>query len=117
MPQDPAHYINPVESPADFTYTITVKEIKIQDTGKGTKLVADDLEAVLRKIEGWHQGSIGGFLISYRDTDGVLHQISWPAIGGSSVGGSSAAGWPFPALDARPGRLRREGSGGKFLVV
>jgi hypothetical protein len=39
--------------------------------------VGEDLEAVLRKIEGWHQGSISGFLISYWDTDGVLHQISW----------------------------------------
>ena len=62
---------------ADFTYTITVKEIKIQDTGKGPRSVGDDLEAVLRKIEGWHQGSIAGFLISYRDTQGVWHQVSW----------------------------------------
>jgi hypothetical protein len=28
---------------ADFTYAITVKAIKIQDTGKGTKSVAEDL--------------------------------------------------------------------------
>ena len=39
--------------------------------------MGEDLEAVLRKFEGWHQGSISRFLISYRDTDGVWHQISW----------------------------------------
>jgi hypothetical protein len=62
---------------AEFKYTMTVKEIKIHDTDKGLKSVADDLEAVLMKIEGWHQGSIAGFLISYRGTDGVWHQLSW----------------------------------------
>lgn len=45
--------------------------------GKGLKSVADDLQAVLRKIEGWHQGSIAGYSISYRDTHGALHQLSW----------------------------------------
>jgi hypothetical protein len=39
---------------ADFTYTMSVKTIKIQDTGKSTKSVAEDLRAVLRKIEEWH---------------------------------------------------------------
>jgi hypothetical protein len=39
--------------------------------------VADDLAAVLRKIEGWHQGSIAGFMISCRDTKGTWHQVSW----------------------------------------
>ena len=39
--------------------------------------VADDLAAVLRKIEGWHQGSIAGFTISYRDTKGTWHEVSW----------------------------------------
>ena len=33
---------------ADFTDEITVKTIKIRDTGKGKKAVADDLAAVLR---------------------------------------------------------------------
>jgi hypothetical protein len=54
-----------------------VKTIKIQDTGKGTKSLADDLEAVLRKIEGWHQDSIAGFKISYRDTAGLEHEVLW----------------------------------------
>jgi hypothetical protein len=35
---------------------MTPATVKIQDTGKGKKSVADDLEAVLRKIEYWHQG-------------------------------------------------------------
>jgi len=56
---------------------MTVKAIKIRDTGKGVKSVGDDLEAVLRKIEGWHQGSIPGFVISYRDTQGTWQEISW----------------------------------------
>jgi hypothetical protein len=77
MPEDPAHHLNFLKSQADFTYTITVKTIKIEDTGKGARSVGDDLEAVLRKIEGWHQGSIAGFLISYRDTKGAWHQVSW----------------------------------------
>jgi hypothetical protein len=63
----------------DFTYTTSVKAIRIQDSGKGKKPVADDLEAVLRK--GWHQGSVTGFLISYRDTHGTWHQISWDGKG------------------------------------
>jgi hypothetical protein len=56
---------------------MSVKTIKIQDTGKGKKSVADDLKAVLRKIEGWHQGSVTGFLISHRDTHGAWHQVIW----------------------------------------
>ena len=54
-----------------------VKTIKIEDTGKGTKSVADDLEAVLRKIEEWHQGSIAGYRTSFRDAEGSWHQIAW----------------------------------------
>jgi hypothetical protein len=49
MPDDPAHHLNRSECQADFTYTMTVKAIKIQDTGKGAKSVAEDLEAVLKK--------------------------------------------------------------------
>jgi hypothetical protein len=77
MPDDPAHQLNPSGCQADFTYTITVKEIKIQDTGKGRKSVEDNLETVLRKIDGFHQGSISSFLISYRDTKGAWHQVLW----------------------------------------
>jgi hypothetical protein len=71
MPHDPAHQLNRSECQANFTCTITVKTIKTQDTGKGLKSVTDDLQAVLRKIEEWHQGSIASFLISYRNTVGA----------------------------------------------
>lgn len=77
MPHDPAHQLNRSECQADFTYTMNLNVVKIQDTGKGLKSVADDLEAVLGKIEGWHQGSIAGFVISYRDTHGFWHELSW----------------------------------------
>ena len=76
MPDDPAHNLNPSACKVDFTYTITVKTIKIHDTGRGEKSVADDLEVVLRKIEGWHQGSISEFVISHRDKDRVWHDLS-----------------------------------------
>jgi hypothetical protein len=58
MPPDLANQFNPLACKADFTYSIAPKTVKIQDTGKGKKSVAEDLEAVLRKIEYWHQGSI-----------------------------------------------------------
>jgi hypothetical protein len=53
---DPASFANPVATQADFTYSMTLNVIKIQDTGKGAKSVAEDLEADLRKIKYWHQG-------------------------------------------------------------
>jgi hypothetical protein len=56
VPPDPAHRLNPSGCKADFTYTMVLDVVKIQDTGKGEKSVADDLEAVLKKIEDWHQG-------------------------------------------------------------
>ena len=42
---------------------MTPVAVEIQDSGKGRKSVADDLEAVLRKIEHWHQGSIAHYRI------------------------------------------------------
>ena len=77
MPHDPAHHLNRSECQADFTYTITVKTIKIQDTGKDRKSVADDLQAVLRKIEEWHQDSIAGFKIMCRYGKGFWHGVRW----------------------------------------
>lgn len=77
MADDTAHILNRLECRSGFTYRMGPKTIKIEDTGKGTKPVADDLEAVLRKIEAWHQGSICGLLISYRHTNGLWHEISW----------------------------------------
>jgi hypothetical protein len=37
----------------------------------------DDLEAVLRKIEAWHQGSVAGCRIMYRDADGYWDGVEW----------------------------------------
>ena len=77
MPPDLANQFNPSSCQADFRYKKTVNTIEIQDTGKGKKAVADDLEAVLRKIEQWHQGSIARFRISYRSTQGTEHSVEW----------------------------------------
>ena len=77
MPLDLANQFNPLACQADFTYSITPKTVTIQDTGKGKKSVADDLEAVLRKIEYWHQGSIARFRISHVSAQGTEHPIEW----------------------------------------
>jgi hypothetical protein len=77
MPPDLANQLNPLACQADFTYSITPNTIKIQDTGKGKKSVAEDLGAVLRKIEYWHQGSIARFRISYVSAQGTEHPIEW----------------------------------------
>jgi hypothetical protein len=77
MPPDLANQFNPLACQADFTYSMTPRTVKIQDTGKGKKSVADDLEAVLRKIEYWHQASIARYRISYRSTQGTEHLIEW----------------------------------------
>ena len=79
MPPDLANQFNPLACPlacqADFTYTITQKTIEIKDTGKGKKSVGDDLEAVLLKIEYWHQSSIARYRISYTSTQGTEHLV------------------------------------------
>jgi hypothetical protein len=43
-------------SKANFTYKITPNTISITDTALGKHSVINDTEAVLRKIEYWHQG-------------------------------------------------------------
>jgi len=70
----------PVQKPttqADFTYHITPTTIAIIDTGLGSRSVTNDIEAVLRKIEYWHQGSIAAFKIVYRDENGVWDGVRW----------------------------------------
>jgi hypothetical protein len=39
--------------------------------------VIEDMEAVLRKIEHWHEGSIAKFKIMYRDGKGFWHGVRW----------------------------------------
>ena len=62
---------------ADFTYKITPNLISITDTGLGPRSVIEDIEAVLRKIEYWHQGSISSFKIMCRDGKGFWHRVQW----------------------------------------
>jgi hypothetical protein len=55
----------PVRTRADFTYKISPTVISITDTGLGKCSVTENIEAVLRKIEHWHQGSVAKFKIMY----------------------------------------------------
>ena len=55
---------------ADFTYMISPTVISIVDTGLGKCSVTEDIEAVLRKMEYWHQGSIARFKIMCRNGKG-----------------------------------------------
>jgi len=77
MPPNLANQFNPLACQAGFTYSMTPKTVTIQDTGKGKKCVADDLEAVLRKIEYWHQGSLASYRISYQCTQGTERPVVW----------------------------------------
>jgi hypothetical protein len=67
----------PVRTRADFSYEITPAVISIVDTGLGKCSVTDDIEAVLRKIEYWYQGSIDGFKVMCRDGKGFWHRAHW----------------------------------------
>src|SRR5215813_7915612 len=62
---------------ADFTYKITPNTITIADTTLGKLSVTKDIDAVLRKIEHWHQGSIAGFKIMHRDEHGDWNGVRW----------------------------------------
>ena len=65
----------PTSTRADFTYKITPNLISIVDTGLGQRSVVADIEAVLRKIEHWHQGSIAKFKNMCRDGKGFWHRV------------------------------------------
>jgi hypothetical protein len=79
---------------ADFTYKIGPDAIEIADTGRGRLSVTEDLEAVMRRLEYWHMGSLTGFKISCRDQNGTRHEVEWdgqravvsPADGAASKG-------------------------------
>jgi hypothetical protein len=66
-----------IRTQADFTYNITQTVISITDTGLGKCSVTEDIEAALRKIEHWHQGSITKFKIMCRDGKGFWHGVRW----------------------------------------
>jgi hypothetical protein len=51
--------------------------ISIFDTGLGKCQGTEDIEAVLRKIDYWHQGSIAKFKIMCRDGKGFWWRIQW----------------------------------------
>ena len=77
MAPDPAQQLNRSACQADFTYSMTLDLIKICDLNLGNKSVTNDIENVLRKIEAWHQGSIAGVRIMYRDSDGYWVGVQW----------------------------------------
>ena len=60
---------------AEFSYHMTPATITI--TGKGRISVGKDLEAVLRKIEYWHQAPITKFRIMARQGRGTWHGVRW----------------------------------------
>jgi hypothetical protein len=60
---------------AEFSYHITQATISI--TGKGQLSVGQDLEAVLRKIEYWHQAPVTKFRIIARQGQGAWHGVRW----------------------------------------
>ena len=62
---------------SDPIRTRTPRTISIVDTGLGRRSVTEDIEAVLRKIEYWHQGSIAKFKIMCRDSKGFWSGIHW----------------------------------------
>jgi hypothetical protein len=62
---------------ADFTYSIAPDSISITNTTNGRASVKNDIEAVLSKIEYWHQGSIAGLKIMYRGERGVWCGVRW----------------------------------------
>jgi hypothetical protein len=66
-----------VRTRADFTHKITPKLVSVTDTGLGSRSLTEDIEAVLRKIEHWHQGSIAPFKILCRDGKGFWHKVHW----------------------------------------
>src|SRR5215469_13054373 len=61
---------------ADFTYKIWPTVISITDTGFGSQAVTEDIKAVLRKIEYWHQGSIAAFKIMCQRRQRILARSS-----------------------------------------
>jgi hypothetical protein len=62
---------------ADFTYSISGNVISVVDLNLGSRSVTNDIENVLRKIDYYHQGSIMGFKIMYRDSEQMWDGVHW----------------------------------------
>jgi hypothetical protein len=60
---------------AEFAYHMAPARITI--TGTGSISVGKDLEAVLRKIEYWHQAPVTKFRIMARQGQGGWHGVRW----------------------------------------
>jgi len=78
-------------SRAEFSYHITPETISI--TGKGRLSVGKDLEAVLRKIEYWHQAPIITFSIMARHGRGAWYGVQWD--------GKTATSFPLNETDEK----------------
>jgi hypothetical protein len=59
---------------AQFTYHMTPATISITGNGRCRSV---DLEAVLRKIEYWHQAPVTKFRIIARQGKGAWHGVRW----------------------------------------
>jgi hypothetical protein len=62
---------------AGFTHRIGPTLILITDTGLGSHAVTENIKAVLRRIEHWHQGSITKFKTMCQDGKGLWHGVRW----------------------------------------
>jgi hypothetical protein len=70
MRHEPASMLNPEPCQADFTYSISPTKLVIKDTGQVAKTVLEDMPAVLRRIEYWHQGSVDYLKLLVLDPEG-----------------------------------------------
>src|SRR6516164_3765816 len=93
---------------ADFTYKISPIVISISDTGLGSRSALEDIEAVLWKIEYWHQDSIAKFKIIYRDGKGFWHGVRWD--------GKAASCFALSETDERRARKKMRESEGTGTV-
>ena len=69
---------------AEFAYHMTPATISI--TGKGRLSVGKDLEAVLRKIEYWHQAPVTKIRIMARQGQGTWHGLRWDGKAATTFG-------------------------------
>jgi hypothetical protein len=67
MSEDSTATKNPVTCQAD---SITPKTLVIKDTSRGKKSVVEDLPAVMRRTEHWHQESVAHLKLTVIDSDG-----------------------------------------------